>query len=400
MQSPTVQLDHPMETVKGEPALFPELLAAIVEMLGEDVVIDENSSASALLRLLDASPSQRCLDRIIPLVSRSISAYGEYVRHRHVNFQSSRQLQLFQGRLETPGRMVFTTQLDVTVDTPTGLASLPAVLNSMPTLRRLSLNHILPLTPVSSTTFTVRPRRLLPLHVVDAIGKLGNLEVLVFAPGESFVSIEDLRRLGTTLHALEYLHLPRRLGHRSRAETTTSSTPISFPTLRTLSIGSDREFSLCTAFQEVIREAVLPRLNRINLLGCSPHAADDLPSSLNTLRILETTVDNWTEWNRTEGVERMVLHMDGMTTGFATRWPSLSAVTIECRMRIRGRVSWRLCVGSLLDALLRQRREVPSLTHIHINIPWGLQSEHAFIAGYVERLREYDLVLTYKYIRS
>lgn len=340
-----------------KPRLFPELLEEIVEILGEEVVIDEESCAEDLVGLLGETRAQRCLNRVIPLVSKGLARLAFAIRRRHINIRSSDHLLHFRARLQTGGPWNTTTQLYVTVDTSTNFGDLAAVLDKLCALRRFGVQHVSRSTIANYGAHTVRPRRFLPIKVVEAIGKLTMLEVLVFGAGETYVSVEDLQALGRALPRVEFLHIPRRLVHRSSVGDVEEVVPMNFPALRTLSVGSAGERGACTALEDFMRSAVVPRLTRFNVVGSVPVGCRALLSCIETVRCIETTVSSWEIWDNTGGVEHLVLHMDSVASPVLSDWGHLRTVTAVCAMRQRGIDNWQICVGALWRAVLAVIRE-------------------------------------------
>lgn len=378
--------------------LLPELLTVVIENLADEMAVGDTSCAADFLRILDRSESQRCLDTVLPAISRSIARFSDGFRLRRLNIQSTLQLRNFMDRALDGRRATFTTEVDLTIDTSTGMSLVPSLLTSLPNVKRLALKHAYLSTLVTQSTFTVRPRALLALNVVHAIAGLSQLEVLVFAPSDSLVCREALVALGSHLPRLQRLHIPRILGRRPPREDGVPPQCVDFPALRTLSVGSAFETRVCTSFSDFVQHTNLPSLVRVNLLGLATVSSIDFNSTMENLRTLETTASNLSVWQGTSKVELLVIHLDSVGTFSRRDWPRLQSVIVNGEMGKEGDGVWEACALGIFDELIAVAASCPTFRLLHVDIPSELQCYHFIIARYRPQFKARNVDFTYKYL--
>lgn len=319
------------------PLLDDDMLAAIFEELDGHSEINESTTATDFCLRLTRTRGYQTLHRTIPLVSQQFNLVSRFIRYRHVNVMTSSQLLRFSNEHLGKDRMASVTRLDVGVDSRHGLISMAEMLPELPKLEELSVRHW---ERAGCWTQYASPSSTngMPASVVEAISRVVTLRTLVIHSGATKLSRENLDVFGQRLSALSYLHIPALVVRQHPEDGSTVDKVLDFPLIRTLSAGFPGRRQGTNLFGEVLRNASVPNLQRINLGGMSWEDLTGYGATLGRVRVLECVCSNWRVWEALESfherdpnqplLEEIVLHIDGRGASFGEGLPHLQTVTL------------------------------------------------------------------------
>lgn len=408
MSSSSNSSSHSLARPANSSRLNNDVYSVIVDSLAIDTIIEDTSLANDFVRLFLRTDGWRTLAQAIPLVSKEFNELFHYIKPKHIYIMSSRHLDLFATNILEPQRFSHITRLSVTIDTHNALSALPGVLDAVPQLECFSFRHVRALLP-SGTPSQPSRRNALPTPVVDAISRLALLRVLVFLPGMSVVSRENLERISEGVSGLKYLHIPCVLYPHHGDVSTSSLQPLVFPAVRTVSMGISGGSEYCISLNQLFVHAVFPSLKRLNAVGSVCKDLIPVADTLGRVRHLETLSSNGLIWEALAECHRrdssmpmlqdLCLHVDETTHWISNGWPHLRRVTVVDDMDPERGRGWSASMTTVLDSVLSLVWESPSFRYVHVVLPWGLQGRHHVLKRFLSRFARHGVLLTWKYTR-
>lgn len=380
------------------PYLDNDVLGAIFECFGDDTVLHDDSLGRDFTERIARTEQYWTLHWSIPLVSRRFNDVSAHLRTKHVNIQNSAQLQAFNDQHVQRRRREAVTRLDVFVDCSRGMETLAELLDDLTNLRELSFRHIDRRPRFNCTTPTNLPPRL-----VTAISYLTSVRALVLHPGTSLVSVSDLERWGRGVRRLLYLHVPGEVGLGEETGTGRERSVLSFPFVRTLSMGIPGRVRKTNVLQEVVRLGVFPHLARLNVLGKCWENVTAMQTTLGKVRHIETISCNWKIWEAldffheqdpwTPSVEEIEIHLDERTGFLGRGLPHLESVTLVDDVHGHGGIDDRkVRVEMALGSVVRWQAGCARLREVELEL---MDSRR----GMEDIIEEYSRVFSEKGIR-
>lgn len=247
----------------------------ILENLGDTHVIDNGSSARDFCDLFVVKEEYKTLHVTVPLLSKEVYNETRVARDSHIHIPSTRSLHRFASLYLGTATMGRITRLEIVVDTEGELYFVAAVLSELPSLETFAIRELVRRLPPLGM-YMGSGVRSLPTAVVQALGSLANLRVLVLLPDSTAVSRGDVAAIGRGCRRLAYLHIPSMIVRDMSADLDGSRPPLQLPVLRTLSIGFAGTRRPTNAVREILQDADLPALRRLNVMGIVWESLNDL----------------------------------------------------------------------------------------------------------------------------